>query len=89
VHSAGETLNPTAQKHYRRNFAMGVINAAAFQVAETMIDSSLVLTWFLSQLTTSNLLIGLPAPIRARRSRVRASWRSATRRIIRSCRRAG
>ncbi len=64
MHSAGETLNPTAQKHYRRNFAMGVVNAAAFQVAETMIDSSLVLTWFLSQLTGPNLLIGLPAPIR-------------------------
>ena len=60
----GQELNPTAQKHFRWNFLMGLFNGIAFNVAETMIDSSLVLPWFISQLTNSNFLIGLSGPIR-------------------------
>jgi len=47
----------------RRNYAIGVYNGAAFQFAEAMIDAPVVLTWFVSQLTTSNLLIGLVVPL--------------------------
>ena len=47
----------------RRNFALGVLNGTTFQFAEALIDPPLVLTWFVSQLTHSNLLIGLVAPM--------------------------
>ena len=47
----------------RRSFALGVFNGTAFRFAEALIDPPLVLTWFVSQLTTSNLLIGLVAPM--------------------------
>lgn len=57
-------LHPTARKHLRRNFALGVLNGAAYRVADSMIDSSLVLTWFVSQLTGSSFIIGLIWPIR-------------------------
>jgi MFS family permease len=64
VPEAVPEMNPTAQKHFRWNFLMGLLNGIAFQVAETMIDSSLVLPWLISQLTHSNFLIGLSGPIR-------------------------
>ncbi len=47
----------------QRSFALGVFNGAAFRFAEALVDPPLVLTWFVSQLTTSNLLIGLVAPM--------------------------
>ena len=47
----------------RRSFALGVFNGTAFRFAETLIDPPLILTWFVSQLTSSNLLIGLVAPV--------------------------
>ncbi|MCK4317107.1 MAG: hypothetical protein KAX24_15175, partial [Anaerolineae bacterium] len=47
----------------RRSFALGVFNGTAFRFAETLIDPPLILTWFVSQLTSSNLLIGLVAPM--------------------------
>jgi MFS family permease len=51
------------QREVRRSFALGVFNGVAFQFAERLIDPALILTWFVSQLTTSNLLIGLVAPL--------------------------
>ncbi len=47
----------------RRSFALGIFNGTAFRFAETLIDPPLILTWFVSQLTSSNLLIGLVAPM--------------------------
>jgi hypothetical protein len=57
------TINATAQRHLRRNFSLGVLNGAFFNLFSALLDPSLVLSWFVSQLTTSNFLIGLIAPI--------------------------
>jgi MFS family permease len=57
------TLNATAQRHLRRNFGLGIANGALFNLASSLLDPSLVLTWLASQLTTSNFLIGLVMPI--------------------------
>lgn len=48
----------------RRNFTLGVVNGALFRVADVLIDTEMVLTWFLAQLGTSNMLIGLVSPVR-------------------------
>jgi hypothetical protein len=47
----------------RRSFALGVFNGAVFRFSEALIDPPLVLTWFVSQLTSSNLLVGLVTPL--------------------------
>ncbi len=47
----------------QRSFALGVFNGALFNFAGKLIDPPLVLTWFVSQLTSSNLLVGLVAPL--------------------------
>ncbi len=51
------------QREVRRSFFLGVVNGALFEFAERLIDPPLVLTWFVSRLTSSNLLIGLVAPL--------------------------
>ncbi|MBO9370345.1 MAG: MFS transporter [Chloroflexi bacterium] len=51
------------QREVRRSFILGVVNGALFEFAERLIDPPLVLTWFVSRLTSSNLLIGLVAPL--------------------------
>ena len=51
------------KREIRRSFALNVFNGAAFNFAERLIDPPLVLTWFVSHLTDSNLLIGLVAPL--------------------------
>ena len=56
-----ETTAPLRQ--VRRSFALGVLNGTLFEFAERLIDPPLVLTWFVSQLTPSNLLAGLVAPL--------------------------
>ena len=59
-----QTNKPTIpEREVRRSFALGVFNGTAFRLAETLIDPPLVLTWFVSQLTPSNLLAGLVAPL--------------------------
>lgn len=50
-------------REVRRSFLLGVANGVFFHFAEALIDPPLVLTWFVSQLTSSNLLIGLVAPL--------------------------
>ena len=55
---------PLAQRYLRRNFILGIANGALWQLSETLMDPSLVMSWFLSQLTTSNFIIGLTSPIR-------------------------
>jgi len=57
------TINTTAQRHLRRNFSLGVLNGVFFNLFVALLDPSLVLSWFVSQLTTSNFLIGLIMPI--------------------------
>jgi len=52
-----------SEREARRSFALGLFNGAAFRFAEVLVDPPLVLTWFVSQLTTSNLLIGMVAPV--------------------------
>lgn len=57
------TITTTAQRHLRRNFSLGLLNGAFFNLFSALLDPSLVLSWFVSQLTTSNFLIGLIVPI--------------------------
>jgi MFS family permease len=52
-----------AEREFRRSFALGVFNGMSFRFAEALIDPPLVLTWFVSQLTSSNLLAGLVTPL--------------------------
>jgi MFS family permease len=54
---------PIPEREGRRSFALGVSNGAIYRLAEALIDPPLVLTWFVSQLTTSNLLAGLVTPL--------------------------
>jgi MFS family permease len=51
------------RRETRRNFVLHVFNGATFNFAERLIDPPLTLTWFVSELTSSNLLIGLVAPL--------------------------
>jgi hypothetical protein len=41
------------KREVRRSFALGVFNGAAFEFAERLIDPPLILTWFVSQSTTT------------------------------------
>jgi MFS family permease len=47
----------------RRNYRLGVISGIAFELYKVFLSTPLVMTWFLSELTHSNLLIGLLIPI--------------------------
>jgi MFS family permease len=47
------------RRSYRRNFGFGVANGAMNMLGDTLIHPSLVLALFVSQLSNSNLLIGL------------------------------
>lgn len=49
----------TARRLYHRNFAFGVGNGSFSLLAETLIHPSIVLALFVSQITDSNVLIGL------------------------------
>lgn len=60
-------LSPTNQtdaKEAKRNFNLGVINGALYISVENMMDPTLVLVSFLSNLTSSPLLLGMLLPIR-------------------------
>ena len=46
-----------------RNFRLGVISGIAHNLYTTVLSTGLVMTWFLSELTHSNLLISLLIPI--------------------------
>jgi len=59
--SATDIMLP--EREVRRSFVLGILNGTAFGFAEALIDPPVVLTWFISQLTSSNLLIGLVAPL--------------------------
>jgi MFS family permease len=51
------------EREVRRSFALSLFNGASFRFAERLIDPPLVLAWFVNQLTHSNFLIGLVAPL--------------------------
>jgi MFS family permease len=53
----------TCERATTRNYVLGVLNGSAFRFAEALIDPPLVLTWFVSNLTSSNFLIGLVSPL--------------------------
>lgn len=59
-----EGISREAHGYLKRNFVLGVLNGAMWQLSEALMDPSLVLSWFMSQLTSSNFLIGLLSPIR-------------------------
>jgi hypothetical protein len=61
---AAHDISPAAQKHLRRNTIFGILNGVFYRISETMMDSTLVIPWFLSQLTDSTFIIGLVSPIR-------------------------
>ena len=52
-----------SRRERRQSFALNVFNGALFEFAERLVDPPLVLTWFVSNLSNSNLLIGLVAPM--------------------------
>lgn len=51
------------EREVRRSFWLNVFNGALFNFAGRLIDPPVVLTWFVSRLTSSNLLIGLVPPL--------------------------
>jgi hypothetical protein len=52
-----------ARLHLRRNFSLGVASGVAYNLYVSTLSTQLVMTWFLSELTDSNLLISLLLPI--------------------------
>lgn len=52
-----------SKREAKRNFVLSVFNGALFNFAKRLIDPPLVLTWFVSHLTDSNLLVGLVVPL--------------------------
>ena len=64
AHSDGRGGGGEGAFYQRRNFRLGVINGALFRIGDVFVDTDMVLTWFLAQLGSSNLLIGLVSPIR-------------------------
>ncbi len=55
---------PAQERVYRTNFVLHVMNGAFGGLGDALTGSALVMTAFLSQLTTSNLLIALLPPLR-------------------------
>ncbi|KPJ53759.1 hypothetical protein AMJ39_03390 [candidate division TA06 bacterium DG_24] len=54
-----ESLTPVAQKHFRRNYYLGIGNGVFFNLSSAFLNLSTVLPAFVSHLTRSPILIGL------------------------------
>jgi predicted MFS family arabinose efflux permease len=52
-----------AQEHLGRNFWLGVVSGIGYNLYQTVANPGLVMTWFVSELTRSNLLISLLMPL--------------------------
>lgn len=52
-----------ALRHLRRNFYLGLLNSSFFGISDALIEPTLVLSWFVSQLSGSSFLIGALNPI--------------------------
>jgi MFS family permease len=50
-------------EHFRRNYILGLLNGTLFRFGDTLIDPSVVTAWFVGELTTSPILLGLLMPI--------------------------
>ena len=50
-------------EHMHRNFWLGVVSGVGYNLFQAVANTGLVLTWFVSELTQSNLLISLLVPI--------------------------
>jgi hypothetical protein len=64
-----EVINPSLADQIppevaRNNFRLGVLNGVLYIIGDTLMDPTLVIAAFLSQLSSSDLLIGLIIPIR-------------------------
>jgi len=57
------TPSPLSPQTQRRNFYLGVANGTLVRLFDTLAHPSLVLTWFVTQLGASPLIIGLLVPI--------------------------
>jgi len=53
----------TTNKHLSRNFWLGVTSGVAYNLYRALVNTDLVIIWFISELTRSNLLISLLMPI--------------------------
>ncbi|MCW1969725.1 MAG: hypothetical protein KIH69_016560 [Anaerolineae bacterium] len=62
--STAETTADSPERLYRRNFLYSMGNAIFYALGESLVDTRVVMTAFLSQLTNSNTLIALLAPMR-------------------------
>lgn len=51
-------IQPLSERERRRAFVLNVLNGGFYTLAETLMDANVVLVLFVSQLTTSNLLLG-------------------------------
>jgi MFS family permease len=49
--------------HLQRNFVLGVVSGVGYNLYTAVLSTELVMAWFLSELTQSNLLISLLFPI--------------------------
>ena len=59
-------LQETSQKtpeHLQRNSWLGVVSGVGYNGYMVVMNAQLVVTWFLSELTDSNLILSLTAPI--------------------------
>lgn len=54
-----------AEKHFKRNFFLGVANGVLFNFAWAFTSGSTVLPLFISKLTSSNILVGLASTLEA------------------------
>jgi MFS family permease len=58
-----QTSSEDPPQHLQRNFRLGVVSGFGYYVYTVVMSSQLVVTWFLSELTTSNLILSLTGTI--------------------------
>ena len=63
AHTSSTKTSPISHEHVRRSFILTVLNGALFRFSMALADPALVLTWFVSELTTSGFLVGLVGPV--------------------------
>lgn len=62
--AAAASADTTARRYLKRNFILGVLNGAFFSFGDSLQDTNLVLSVFVSRLSGSNALVGLLQPVR-------------------------
>jgi hypothetical protein len=61
--TALQEANENTPQHLRRNFWLGVVSGVGYNLYTVVLNTQLVVTWFLSGLTDSNLILSLAAPV--------------------------